>query len=47
MPVKQIQMYLIAKMQALNRIAIPKDYVEVLKLKEGDKVRVTVEKVRT
>ena len=36
----------IVKMQAQNRIAVPIEYVEVMKLKEGDKVRVILEKVK-
>ena len=31
---------------ALNRITIKKEVMEVLKLKEGDRVRITVERVR-
>ena len=31
---------------ALNRVTIAKLVMEVLKLKEGDKVRVTIEKVK-
>ena len=30
---------------ALNRITIKKEVMEVLKLKEGDRVRITVERV--
>jgi bifunctional DNA-binding transcriptional regulator/antitoxin component of YhaV-PrlF toxin-antitoxin module len=31
---------------ALNRVTIKKEVMEVLKLKEGDRVRITIEKVR-
>lgn len=31
---------------ALNRITIRKEVMEILKLKEGDRVRVTIEKVK-
>ena len=37
----------IVKMQEQNRIAIPKQYIEILKLKKDDKVRIIIEKVRT
>ena len=36
----------ICKLQAKNRVAIPVAYVETMKLKQGDKVRVSIEKVR-
>jgi bifunctional DNA-binding transcriptional regulator/antitoxin component of YhaV-PrlF toxin-antitoxin module len=35
----------IVRVLEANRITIPQEYVEVLKLKKGDKVRVSVEKV--
>lgn len=31
---------------ALNRVTIKKEVMEVLKLKEGDRVRVTIERVK-
>jgi len=37
----------IAKIQAQGRIVIPILYMETLKVKEGDKVRVSIEKVRS
>lgn len=36
----------IVEVQVLRRIAIPKTVYETLNLKDGDKVRVTVEKVQ-
>lgn len=36
----------IAKFQKQKRIAIPQNYVELLKLKAGDKLRITIEKVK-
>ncbi len=36
----------IAKIQAQNRIVIPILYVEALKVREGDKVRISIEKVK-
>jgi len=34
-----------AKIQAQNRIIIPNLYMETLKLKVGDKVRINIEKI--
>jgi bifunctional DNA-binding transcriptional regulator/antitoxin component of YhaV-PrlF toxin-antitoxin module len=34
------------KLQGQNRIVIPQAQAEILKLKKGDKLRVSVEKVR-
>jgi bifunctional DNA-binding transcriptional regulator/antitoxin component of YhaV-PrlF toxin-antitoxin module len=34
------------KLQAQNRIVIPQANAEILKLKQGDKLRVKIEKVR-
>lgn len=36
----------IVKVLEANRITIPQEYIEVLKLKKGDKVRVSVERVK-
>lgn len=36
----------IVEVQVLRRIAIPKAVYETLNLKDGDKVRVTIEKVQ-
>lgn len=36
----------LAKIIALNRITIKKEVMEILKLKEGDMVRVTIAKVK-
>jgi len=36
----------IAKIQAKNRVVIPILTAEVLKLKQGDKIRVTIEKIK-
>lgn len=35
----------LANIQALRRVVIPPNVFEVMNLKEGDKVRVTVEKL--
>jgi bifunctional DNA-binding transcriptional regulator/antitoxin component of YhaV-PrlF toxin-antitoxin module len=39
-------MEFIAKIQKLHRIAIPKNIFEIMKLKEGDVVKVDIQKVR-
>ena len=36
----------VVKLQRQNRIVIPQGNAEILKLKKGDKLRVSVEKVR-
>ncbi len=36
----------ITKLQEQNRIAVPLAYVETLRLRKGDKVRVSIERVR-
>ena len=37
----------IAEVIADNRITIPKEYAEVLKLRKGQKVRITIKKVES
>ena len=35
----------IATLQVKNRVAVPKEYIDVLKIKQGEKVRVVISKV--
>ena len=36
----------IATLQVKNRVAVPKEYIDVLKVKQGEKLRVTIAKVK-
>lgn len=36
----------IGRLQVKNRVVIPPNYITVLKLKQGDKIRVTIEKIQ-